>query len=145
MDKAGTNILIVSSNVATCLYVQILAHQDGFHAVYFTRPEEAMSAFQNEPDRWSAVFVDMLSPELEKFGLVSKLQQIRPGIRLVILTTHVTEQIRQVFKQEFRCDLCHDCSMMKNRHCYFLHKPFYCGFDRVIHQALAGLAEPSRV
>jgi CheY-like chemotaxis protein len=135
---ANTNILIASGDAATCLYVQILAHQDGIHASYFTQPEDVVRALKNDPQHWAAVFIDMLSPVMMKSGLVDQLQAIRPDVRLVILTSHVTEQVRQTFKQSFQCKLCPDCSEAKNRHCSFLHKPFYRDFDRVVHSALAG-------
>lgn len=134
----STNILIASGDVSTCLYVQILAHQDGIHASYYTQPENVVAALQNNPQHWTAVFIDMLSPVMVQFGLVDKLQAVRPDIRLVILTSHVTEQVRQTFKQAFLCKLCPDCSEAKNRHCSFLHKPFYRDFDRVVQSALVG-------
>lgn len=137
--KGGsTNILIASGDVSTCLYVQILAHQDGMHASYFTQPEDVVEALRTNPQHWTAVFVDMLSPVMMKSGLVDRLQAIRPDIRLVILTSHVTEQVRHTFKQEFLCKMCPECSETKNQHCSFLHKPFYRDFDRVVQSALVG-------
>lgn len=134
----STNIMIVSGDVSTCLYIQILAHQDGIRASYFTQPEEAVRALRNDPQNWDAVFIDMLSPVVVRSGLADQFQSIRPDVRLVVLTSHVTDQVRQAFKQDFMCKLCPTCSEAKNRYCSFLHKPFYRDFDRVVHHVLLG-------
>lgn len=137
------NFMIISDDVSTCLYLEILAHQDGVSARYFTEPSVALHVYRSNPDHWSLVIVDMLSPLIAEFSLVSKIKAIKPDTRLVILATHAPEAIKQVFKCPPR-GLCHDCNDINNSHCFFLHKPFYRDFDRVIEAALgkgmAGLA-----
>lgn len=138
VDNKTANFLIVSDDVSTCLYVEILAHQDGVHARYFTEPTVALHAFESDPDHWSLVFIDMLSPSVTQFSLVNKIKVIKPDARLVILATHTPDQIRAIFKSKSICGLCDDCNETRNRHCFFLHKPFYREFDRVIEIALSG-------
>lgn len=130
------NFMIVSDDVSTCLYLEILAHQDGVSARYFTEPSVALHAYQSNPDYWSLVIVDMLSPLITGFSLVGKIKVVKPDTRLVILATHAPEEIKKIFKYESQCGLCHDCNDTNNRHCFFLHKPFYRDFDRVIGAAL---------
>ncbi|MDP2155209.1 MAG: hypothetical protein Q8J61_04355, partial [Sulfuricella sp.] len=131
-------------DVSTCLYLEILAHQDGVSARYFTEPSVALHAYQSNPDHWSLVFVDLLSPLIAEFSLVGKIKAVKPDARLVILATRAPEAIKKVFKCESLCGVCHDCNDTNNGHCFFLHKPFYRDFDRVIEIALgkgmAGLA-----
>lgn len=136
VEKNKTNFMIISDDVSTCLYVEILAHQDGVHARYFTEPSVALHAFENNPDHWSLIFVDMLSPLISKFSLVSKIRSIKPDARVVVLATHSPEQIRSAFKSNSMCGLCQECEDAKNQHCVFLHKPFYREFDRVVEAAL---------
>ncbi|BAN35548.1 hypothetical protein SCD_n01733 [Sulfuricella denitrificans skB26] len=130
------NFMIVSDDVSTCLYLEILAHQDGVSARYFTEPSVALQAYQSNPDHWSLVIVDMLSPLIIEFALVDKIKAVKLDTRLVILATHAPDAIKKVFKCESLCGLCHDCNDTSNRHCFFLHKPFYRDFDRVIEMAL---------
>jgi hypothetical protein len=96
----------------------------------------ALHAYQSNPDHWSLVIVDMLSPLITEFSLVSKIKTVKSDARLVILATHAPEAIKKIFKCESLCGLCHDCDDANNRHCFFLHKPFYRDFDRVIESAL---------
>lgn len=140
VDNKTANFLIVSDDVSTCLYVEILAHQDGVHARYFTEPSMALHAFESDPDHWSLVFIDMLSQSVTQFSLVNKIKAIKPDARLVILSTHTPEQIRAIFKSKSICGMCDDCNETRNCHCFFLHKPFYRDFDRVIEIALGGRA-----
>ena len=140
MGNKKTNFMIISDDVSTCLYVEILAHQGGVHARYFTEPSVALHAFENDPDHWSLVFVDMLSPLISKLFLVSKIRAIKPDTRVVILATHTPEQIRQAFESKSMCGLCQECDEAKNHHSFFLHKPFYREFDRVVETALGGKA-----
>lgn len=130
------NFMIVSDDVSTCLYLELLAYQDGVSARYFTEPSVALHAYQSHPDHWSLVIVDMLSPLITEFSLVGKIKAVKPDTRLVILATRVPEEVRKIFKCEPLCGLCHDCNDTNNRHCFFLHKPFYRDFDRVIEAAL---------
>lgn len=130
------NFMIISDDVSTCLYLEILAHQDGVSARYFTEPSVALHVYRSNPDHWSLVIVDMLSPLIAEFSLVGKIRAVKPDTRLVILATHAPEAIKQVFKCESLCGLCHDCNDINNCHCFFLHKPFYRDFDRVIEAAL---------
>lgn len=134
------NFMIVSDDVSTCLYLEILAHQDGVSARYFTEPSVALHAYQSNPDHWSLVIVDMLSPLITQFSLAGKIKAVKPDARLVILATHASETIKKVIKCESVCGLCHDCNDTNNCHCFFLHKPFYRDFDRVIETALDGWA-----
>jgi response regulator RpfG family c-di-GMP phosphodiesterase len=130
------NFMIVSDDVSTCLYLEILAHQDGVTARYFTEPSVALHAYQSNPENWSLVIVDMLSPLITEFALVDKIKAVKSDTRLVILATHAPEAIKKIFKCESLCGLCHDCNEISNCHCFFLHKPFYRDFDRVIAMAL---------
>lgn len=138
VENEKTNFMIISDDVSTCLYLEILAHQDGVHARYFTEPSVALHAFEGNPDHWSLIFVDMLSPIVSKFSLVSKIRAITPDVRIVVLATHAPEHIRHAFKSNTMCGLCRECNDSLNRNCVFLHKPFYREFDRVIEIALAG-------
>jgi hypothetical protein len=135
-NNKTTNFMIVSEDVSTCLYVEILAHQDGIHARYFTEPMVALHAFEKDPDHWSLVFVDTLSPLVTKLSLASKIKDIKPDIRLVLLASHAPEQIRESFRSKPVCGLCNDCNDARNRRCFFLHKPFYRDFDRAIETAM---------
>ena len=130
------NFMIISDDVSTCLYLEILAHQDGVSARYFTEPSVALHVYQSNPDHWSLVIVDMLSPLITEFSLVEKIKAVKADTRLVILATHAPEAIKAVFKCESLCGLCRDCNDKNNGHCFFLHKPFYRDFDRVIEMAL---------
>lgn len=135
-DSGAANFLIISEDISTCLYVEILAHQDGVHARYFTEPTVALSAFERNPDHWSLVFVDTLSPLMNRLSLASKLKAIKPDVRLVMLAHQSPEQIREHFGSKSACGLCGDCSDARRCHCFFLHKPFYRDFDRVIETAM---------
>jgi response regulator RpfG family c-di-GMP phosphodiesterase len=130
------NFMIVSDDVSTCLYLEILAHQDGVSARYFTEPSVALHAYQSNPDHWSLVMVDMLSPLITEFSLVGKIKAVKSDTRLVILSTHAPEAIKKAIKCESLCGLCNDCNDTNNCYCFFLHKPFYRNFDRVIETAL---------
>ncbi len=136
VGNENMNFMIVSDDVSTCLYLEILAHQDGVSAKYFTEPSVALHAYESNPDHWSLVIVDMLSPLITGFSLVGKIKAVKPDTRLVILAIRVPEEARKAFKRESLCGLCPDCNDMSNSHCFFLHKPFYRDFDRVIEAAL---------
>lgn len=130
------NFMIVSDDVSTCLYLEILAHQDGVSARYFTEPSVALNVYQSNPHHWSLVIVDMLSPLITEFSLVDKIKAVKTDTRLVILATQAPAAIKKVIKCESLCGLCHDCNDINDCHCFFLHKPFYRDFDRVIETAL---------
>lgn len=130
------NFMIVSNDVSTCLYLEILAHQDGVGARYFTEPSVALHTYRSDPEHWSLVIVDMLSPLIAEFSLVSKIKAIKADTRLMILATQAPEAIKKVIKCESLCGLCNDCNDTNNCYCFFLHKPFYRDFDRVVETAL---------
>lgn len=136
VEGGNMNLMIVSDDVSTCLYLEILAHQDGMGARYCTEPLVALNVYRSNPDHWSLVIVDLLSPLINEFSLVSKLRAVKPDARLVILATHAADSIKKIFKCESLCGLRRVCNDINNCHCYVLHKPFYRDFDRVIETAM---------
>jgi hypothetical protein len=96
----------------------------------------ALHTYRSDPEHWSLVIVDMLSPLIAEFSLVSKIKAIKADTRLMILATQAPEAIKKVIKCESLCGLCNDCNDTNNCYCFFLHKPFYRDFDRVVETAL---------
>ncbi len=64
----------------------------GYTVETFTNAVDALDSFSNAPDRFDAVILDQIMPELTGLELAEKMRQIRPGVA-AILVSGVSETV----------------------------------------------------
>jgi len=59
----------------------------GYRVACFTRPEEALDAFRSQPEAFDLAFLDLTMPGLSGMDLAQQLQEARPGLPMVLVTS----------------------------------------------------------
>ncbi len=100
-NPSGTEtILFVDDEQALVeLSKQALSHI-GYTVEAFIDPNDAIKAFEADPDRYDLVISDMTMPGMSGIELSKKILQIQPNIPIIICTGHYTlideEKIKQI-------------------------------------------------
>jgi hypothetical protein len=63
--------------------------QLGYRVSCFTDPEKALAAFRQDPEGCDLAFLDLAMPGLDGMELGRRLQEIRPGLPMLLVTGHV--------------------------------------------------------
>jgi len=87
-DAAGSeSILFVDDDEIISAIARQGLQNLGYRVSCFTRPEEALEAFRLQPDRFDLVFMDLNMPGLSGTDLARKIQEVRPGVPMVLVTS----------------------------------------------------------
>ena len=87
LDVGGTeSILFVDDDRMTAAVARLGLQKLGYQVASFTRPEEALALFQRHPDAYDLVFLDLSMPGLNGLDLAQKIQELRPGLPMILVT-----------------------------------------------------------
>ncbi len=79
------NILVVDDEPGMLRYLQTLLEVDSYHVSTATSGPEALACVQREPSP-DLVLLDLLMPDLDGLQTLERLRQVRPGLKVVMLS-----------------------------------------------------------
>jgi CheY-like chemotaxis protein len=84
-------ILIVDDEPPLVLITQRALERIHYLTESFTRPEESIRAFRQNPNRFDLAIVDLNMPELDGLQLASRLLEIQPSLPILLVTGNAIE------------------------------------------------------
>ena len=81
-------ILIVDDNEIVSDMVRQMFRRMGFFSVVCNKPTDALSLFSRAPERFDAVIVDEIMPDLRGTELAAELLRIKNDIPIILMTGH---------------------------------------------------------
>jgi DNA-binding NtrC family response regulator len=60
----------------------------GYFSVAFTKPLDALTLFSKAPERFGAVIVDEMMPDLRGIQLAAQILRVRDDIPIILMTGH---------------------------------------------------------
>lgn len=90
MPKGRTKyrILIVDDDEVLATMLRQMLHRMGYFSVVSSRPMDAPLLFSRAPERFDAVIVDEMMPDLRGTRLAMQLVRIKDDIPIVLMTGH---------------------------------------------------------
>jgi PAS domain S-box-containing protein len=87
MDAGGSeSILFVDDDRITAAVARLGLQKLGYSVAAFTRPEEALAAFELRPEGFDLAFLDLSMPGMDGMELAQRIQQLRPGLPMILVT-----------------------------------------------------------
>jgi two-component system, NtrC family, response regulator AtoC len=83
--NTSENILVVDDEPGMLRYLQTLLEVDSYHVSTATSGPEALACVQREPSP-DLVLLDLLMPDLDGLQTLERLRQVRPGLKVVMLS-----------------------------------------------------------
>jgi CheY-like chemotaxis protein len=80
--------MVVDDEVDIAMIVQKYLEKWGFSVETFTNPLHALDKFRENPDAYSLALLDIRMPEMTGFRLASMLQEVKPDMKVVIMTAY---------------------------------------------------------
>jgi len=77
-------VLIVDDEPELAFFLGEILSNYGYQNMVITNSEEALAAFQSEPDRYSIVITDQTMPKLSGIDLISHLRSIKPNFPAIL-------------------------------------------------------------
>ena len=97
------HILLVDDNTMELISIHKLLVHIGHHVTATTDPQEALSLFMSEPDKFSLLITDQVMPMMKGHELVTRVHEIRKDIPLIICSG-VEDILPELLEQ--RSDIC---------------------------------------
>jgi DNA-binding NtrC family response regulator len=97
--RKGYRILVVDDDEAVArMFGQMLRHM-GYFAFVCTKPLDALTLFSRAPERFDAVIVDEIMPDLRGTQLAMRMLRTKDDIPVILMTGHgdmvSLERVRQ--------------------------------------------------
>jgi DNA-binding NtrC family response regulator len=83
--NTSENILVVDDEPGMLRYLQTLLEVDSYHVSTAKSGPEALACVQREPSP-DLVLLDLLMPDLDGLQTLERLRQVRPGLKVVMLS-----------------------------------------------------------
>jgi len=77
-------VLIVDDEPELAFFIGEILSNYGYQNMVITNSEEALAAFQSEPDRYSIVITAQTMPKLSRIDLISHLRSIKPNFPAIL-------------------------------------------------------------
>jgi DNA-binding NtrC family response regulator len=92
-------ILIIDDDKIVSIMVGQMMRRMGYSSVACTKPADALRLFMKVPERFDAVIMDEIMPDLRGTQLAAQFLRIKPDIPIILMTgrgdTLSMEQIRE--------------------------------------------------
>lgn len=88
-------ILIVDDEAPLAILSQRILNRLHYVATPFTRPEEALRAFRQDPDQFDLGIIDLNMPGMNGIELSTQLLRIRPNFPILLASGFVSDQVQQ--------------------------------------------------
>jgi PAS domain S-box-containing protein len=92
MPKGTERILLVEDERTQAQSIRNMLRRLGYRVVVRTDAEQALAAFQKDPDGFDLIITDQIMPKLTGVQFAARLFEIRPGLP-VVLCTGFSEQV----------------------------------------------------
>jgi CheY-like chemotaxis protein len=87
-ERRKHRILVIDDDEMIAGMTREMVRRLGYLAVACTRPLDAATFFGRAPERFDAVIVDEMMPEIRGTHLAMRLLQIRDDIPIILMTGH---------------------------------------------------------
>src|SRR4029078_6979445 len=84
-------IMVVDDEFDIVMIIRRYLEKWGFEVDTFTNPAYAYEVFKANSERYSLLLTDIRMPEMTGIRLAKLVQEIKPGIRVVIMTAYEVE------------------------------------------------------
>jgi len=86
-DAHGSeSVLFVDDDPMTATLARRGLQSLGYRVASFTGAGDALEAFARQPDGFDLVFLDLTMPELDGMALAERIQALRPGLPIILVT-----------------------------------------------------------
>jgi PAS domain S-box-containing protein len=86
-DAGGTeSILFLDDDRMTATVARLGLQKLGYRVASFTRPEDALAAFGQQPDGFDLAFLDLSRDGADGMDLAQRLQELRPDLPMILVT-----------------------------------------------------------
>jgi DNA-binding NtrC family response regulator len=79
-------ILIIDDDKIVSIMVRQMMRRMGYSSVACTKPTDALMLFTKVPERFDAVIVDEIMPDLRGTQLATQFLRIKPDIPIILMT-----------------------------------------------------------
>jgi CheY-like chemotaxis protein len=87
-ERTRHRILVIDDDETVVGVTRAMVRRLGYLAVACTRPLEAAALFARVPERFDAVIVDEMMPEIRGTHLAIRILQIKDDIPIILVTGH---------------------------------------------------------
>lgn len=92
-------VLLVDDDARVARYLTRRLSREGYAVTMFTDPEEALSAFQAEPDDWQLVLADNTMPKFKGTVLIRQIKQHRPALPAILITGFIDQEVLRMRRE----------------------------------------------
>src|SRR5580692_6797722 len=96
---AKRHILHIEDDPEVAGAVAQLLESNGYEVTHAADGLSGLIAFNQNPDQWSAVLVDLSLPHVSGNALLEEMHRIRPSLPLIVLTGAAPGTSLEVFEQ----------------------------------------------
>jgi DNA-binding NtrC family response regulator len=86
--RVKDRILVVDDDEIVSAMVGQMLRRIGYLSVVCNKPGDALKLFSRSPERFDAVIVDEIMPDLKGTDLAAKLLKIKGAIPIILITGH---------------------------------------------------------
>jgi CheY-like chemotaxis protein len=98
-ERTKYRIFVVDDEEAVASMIGEMLRHMGYFAVVCTKPLDALALFSSAPERFDAVIMDEMMPDLRGTQLTMQLLRVRDDIPIILMTGHADmiplEKVRQ--------------------------------------------------
>ena len=98
-SQAKHHILHIEDDPEVAGSVSELLEANGYEVTHAADGLSGLLAFNQNPDQWSAVLVDLNLPHVSGNALLKEMHQARPGLALIVLTGAPPGSSLEVYEQ----------------------------------------------
>jgi two-component system, cell cycle sensor histidine kinase and response regulator CckA len=92
-------VLVIDDDEALASMIGQMLRRMGYYSVACNRPLDALTLFSRAPERFDAVIVDEMMPDMRGTLLATQLLRVRDDIPIILMTGHgdriTLEQVRE--------------------------------------------------
>lgn len=94
------NVLLVDDEERVVKYLKKRLERKGYHVDGYTRPEEALNAVKDQPDRWNVVVMDNMMPQYKGTALAQRIKKLRPSMGIIMITGLIEKEALEMRQEK---------------------------------------------
>jgi two-component system, cell cycle sensor histidine kinase and response regulator CckA len=95
ISGGGRRILYLDDDEALVSLTVKLLKRNGYHAVGYTEPKQALAVFHANPAQFDLLVTDYSMPGTSGIQVVKQIKQLRPDLPVILASGYVTEDLKQ--------------------------------------------------
>jgi CheY-like chemotaxis protein len=92
-------ILHVEDNESFAMTVRVLLESRDYEVTLATDGLSGLIAFNQEPEKWKAVILDLHLPHMSGAALLKEMHRIRPDLPLIVLAGNISEENLSLYQE----------------------------------------------